>query len=80
LSREPGKSPQSDRYHLVRRVAGLTAGHTRSSAFIVWAKRQQLSPCERVGLGLADRCGDRVCLVLVEAARGDCKVVFEVRA
>ncbi len=31
-------------------------------------------------LGLADRCGDRVYLVLVEAKRGGCKVVFEVRA
>jgi hypothetical protein len=31
-------------------------------------------------LGWADRCGDRVYLVLVKAKRGGCKVVFEVRA
>ena len=29
---------------------------------------------------MADRCGDRVYLVLVEVERGGCKVVFEVRA
>src|SRR5438445_2278603 len=44
------------------------------------AKRQQLNPPEPVGLGLADHCGDRVYLVLVEAERGGCKVVFEMRA
>ena len=29
---------------------------------------------------MADRCGDRVYLVLVETERGGCKVVFKVRA
>src|SRR5437899_2704116 len=49
-------------------------------AFIVRRKAQQLSTSERVDLWLADRCGDRVYLVVVEAERGGCKIVFEVRA
>ena len=35
---------------------------------------------QRVGLGFADRCGDRLYLVVVKAERGGRKVVFEVRA